>query len=401
MSANFVEGRLTVKALKVKQPIGEFFVAVIPGKDLASIAWVDVRRMSPGEVDTYLGIQRKISPARVGELRDYVRTADATFPTSIVVAVPGRCAQWNEAANELVLSSYSSDENPEQDVSFEDIAKVLDGQHRLRGFAQNLDGQFEFDLSADKPFDLNVAIFVDADLPQQANIFATVNLAQTKVNKSLVYDLASLSASRSPQKSAHYVAVALDSAEGSPFYKNIKRLGVATPDRGDFFESLTQATFVEALLKYITNKPLQDRDFFISNPGAALPMPSEDESRRFIFRKQFVAQREADIAKIVWAFFDAVRQRWPEAWDDESRGNIIRRTNGFRAFMAFLRPAYLALLAEREVGTFVSRSEFLSLLKNVRLESHEFTSEVFPPGTSGESRLKKRLMTVFGDAIPS
>jgi hypothetical protein len=46
-------------------------------------------------------------------------------------------------------------------------------------------------------------------LATQASLFSTVNLAQTKVNRSLVYDLHDYAHTRSPEKS-HDVAIALD-----------------------------------------------------------------------------------------------------------------------------------------------------------------------------------------------
>ena len=49
----------------------------------------------------YLGIQRKLSPSRVKDLKEYVKSFDATFPTSIVLAVDESCASWDENSNEL------------------------------------------------------------------------------------------------------------------------------------------------------------------------------------------------------------------------------------------------------------------------------------------------------------
>ena len=89
-------------------------------------------------------------------------------------------------------------------------------------------------------------------------LFSIVNLAQTKVNRSLVYDLFSLARSRSPEKTCHEVVVALDKMDESPFHHRIKRLGVAT--EGRFGETLSQATVVKGILPYITNDPLADRD---------------------------------------------------------------------------------------------------------------------------------------------
>lgn len=384
---------ISVPALRVRQPIGDFFVCVFPAKELVDISWVDVRRIAgeAGEIDEYLGIQRKISESRVKQIRRYVRTADATFPSSIIVAIPGRCARWSEEKRELEIFAYEDDFDPSQSVPFERIAKVLDGQHRIRGLAKPDGDQFVFDLGSGVSFDLNVAVFVEADIAQQATIFATVNLAQTKVSKSLVYDLYSLNESRSPQKSAHNIAVALDAKEESPFFQSIKRLGVATPNRGDFKEHLTQAAFVEGLLPHITPNAVDDRDFFMRNLGAKLNKPSEVELRKHVFRGLFVNEQEGEIAKIIWSYFDAIRTRWPISWNLEERGNIIRRTNGFRAFMVVIKDFYLQALDGRAVGDFVSAREFGKLFAQVEIEDGEFTADNFPPGSSGESALKRAL----------
>ena len=99
------------------------------------------------------------------------------------------------------------------------------------------------------------------DIAEQAQIFSTVNLEQTKVNRSLAYDLFALAKSRSPQKTCHNVVVALDQDKTSPFYQRIKRLGANT--EGRYGETITQATFVEALQKYISADPKGDRDVLL------------------------------------------------------------------------------------------------------------------------------------------
>src|SRR5882762_5370964 len=111
----------------------------------------------------------------------------------------------------------------------------------------------------------------DADIADQASIFATVNLAQTKVNRSLVYDLFELSNSRSPEKVCHSVVVTLESTEKSPLYRKIKRLGKATPGR--YTETLSQASVVSAVLQYICKDNLQiisDRQ--IGRRGGTFPV---------------------------------------------------------------------------------------------------------------------------------
>ena len=106
-----------------------------------------------------------------------------------------------------------------------------------------------------------MSIFIDADIAQQAYLFSTVNLAQTKVNKSLAYDLFDLANVRSPQKLCHTIAVTLNRLPESPLYERIKRLGTATP--GCVTENITQATFVTALMSYVSLDENKDRDTYM------------------------------------------------------------------------------------------------------------------------------------------
>ena len=170
---------IELPCIRVRQPLGEFFVASIDSRTLRQITYSDVRMLSGDrEVDTYLGIQREVDSKRVKELEKYVNTVDACFPTSVILAVPESCAEFNEEKNTLKLSSvHDADGNPI--ISRVAIAKVLDGQHRIEGLRALKEGRFE----------VNVSIFVDMDIANQAYLFSTVNLAQTKVKKSLVYDL--------------------------------------------------------------------------------------------------------------------------------------------------------------------------------------------------------------------
>jgi len=206
---------ISFPCLKVKQPIGEFFIASIDSKLLCEITFFDVRRIMKEERDFegYLGIQRPVEKKRVTELQKYVHNEDACFPTAIIVSIPGDCARFDEKTNTMILSNKVDVSEGENPIYLKDIAKVIDGQHRIEGL-RNYDGE---------PFSLNVSIFVDIDTATQAQIFATVNLEQTKVNKSLVYDLFALATHRSPQKTCHNIGVAMDKHKDSPFFERIKR----------------------------------------------------------------------------------------------------------------------------------------------------------------------------------
>jgi DGQHR domain-containing protein len=272
-------------------------------------------------------------------------------------------------------------EDNDTHVDYNQIAKVIDGQHRIEGLRDFAGGSFE----------VNVSVFVDMDIADQAYLFSTVNLAQTKVNRSLVYDLYELAKTRSPQKTCHEMAVAMDKHAKSPLYQRIKRLGVATDGR--FTETITQATFVQSVLNYISTDPLGDRNLFMQGKK---PKPAERVlSEKLIFRNMFLEEKDLEITDIVWNYFTAVRDRWPTAWDNFGRGIMLNKTNGFRALMRFLRPCYLNLC---EPGIVPTKDKFLGVLKKANQGDDDFTIERYRPGSSGESLLFRELCsgTVVG-----
>ena len=120
-----------------------------------------------------MGIQRQLDKKRVAEIHQYVHTLDPTFPTAIVLAVDERCATIEENIctdgtaskdNRLVqvtLQNYPEPPEGEDPILFRDIARVIDGQHRIAGLAD----------IGEKDFDLNVSIFVGADIATQASNF--------------------------------------------------------------------------------------------------------------------------------------------------------------------------------------------------------------------------------------
>ena len=351
-------GSVVVAALPVQQPIGEFYIGVIEARDLLEISYADIREIER-DLDNYLGIQRKISPDRVRELSEYVNTKDASFPTSIIVAVQEQCVEWDETLKTLTLRSTD-------EVDYAHIAKVLDGQHRLEGLRALGEGQV---------FQINVTIFVEADIADQANIFATVNLAQTKVNKSLVYDLFDYAKSRSPQKTAHDVAVGLDRAEGGPLHERIKRLGTRTVGRTG--ETLTQATVVNCLLDLISEKPMIDRDLLMR--GKRIRPATDKELEKLPFRNLFIEEQDVAIAKILNNYFSAVKQRWPIAWEDRGKGNILARTNGFRAYMRAFRNLYVDMCHGEQIGQIFGVGKFLARMTAVTISDADFNTQNYAP----------------------
>lgn len=369
-----------VRVLRVDQPIGEFYLGVMCWRDLVIVSEADMRKLDT-ELDRYVGIQRKLSGERVQDIARFVESVDATFPSSVVLAVRGECATYDEQTRELVLHA-GVDEATGEEIPLEGVAKILDGQHRVAGLAK----------FSRETFDVPVSIFVNADIADQAYVFATVNLAQTKVNKSLVYDLLDYAKARSPQKSCHEIAVALDQLESSPFRGLIKRLGTATPGRSG--ETLAQATVVGALLPFISRAPEDDR--YKLAKGKQVSIDRRDYPLT-PFRHIWAAERDELIVEILLEFFSAVQARWPTAWDSRERGDILPRTNGFRAMMRFLKNIYLNLRPEPQIeDSVIPQGKYADILRGIDLKDADFNSMRFLPGTSGETLLHRTLREQSG-----
>src|SRR5437588_3907454 len=160
-------GQIEFACLEFQQPIGQFYIGTILAKDLFEISYADIRRIEHNDLDKILGIQRELSRSRVKELKQYVHTVDASFPTSIILAIDPQNASYNPTTKTMKVERSKN------------VAKIIDGQHRIAGLEDYNGPEFE----------LNVTIFVDMDLEDQALLFATINLKQTRVSKSLAYDL--------------------------------------------------------------------------------------------------------------------------------------------------------------------------------------------------------------------
>lgn len=388
MDNNFLQ----LPVLRVRQQIGDFYIASINADDLVRISYSDVRRLvkDQRDLEKYLGIQRPVSKKRIGEIKKYLQGRDATFPTSVILAIDEKCAEYKEIDGNfglLTLRPYDAEFTDESSIPFSKIAKVIDGQHRIAAFMDengNLSLPFE-----GETFQINLSIFIGADVSEQANIFATVNLAQTKVSRSLVYDLTELAHTASPYKTCHNVAVVLDKEETSPLHHRIKRLGTATPGR--VHEPLTQQSFVEALVKFLSNDPVQDRNDLLD--GRKLKKVGQRELIKTPFRNLFIDGKELDIAEILFNYFSAIREKWPHSWEAKNQvGNLLPRSNAFKAFMKYLKEdVYVDLVGEANVGRIPSSAEFLAYFDHVELKDEDFTSRNFAPGSGGQSTFLKML----------
>lgn len=363
--------KIIVPILEVKQPVGDFYLGVIEARDLVAISFSDIRRTDGRDLERYIGIQRDLSEGRVSEIKKYVRNVDACFPTGIILSISNEHVELTRTPEGQLALAINRDSA---------IAKIIDGQHRIAGF-EGFDGE---------PFYLNVTIFIDMVLEDQAMIFATINLKQTKVTKSLASDLYEFAEARSPQKTGHNIAKLMNFKKGSPLEKFIKILGKST---GQELESITQSTFVDRLMKLISKEPMQDKDLI--KRGRTPARAVKDEQRKLLFRNLFIDGKDAEITMVLWEYFSAIKDRWPTAWVDRSRGAILGRTTGFAALLRLLPEIVVRITAsplDRD-SSIIDKDEFLNLLNLININDDEFVSTKYLPGSSGEGQLYADMLS--------
>jgi DGQHR domain-containing protein len=363
--------------IEVNQPIGKFYVASIKCRDLLEIARYDIRRIERDEandIDNYFGIQRKPAPGRLKEISEYVRFIDATFPNNIVIAVKSveNIDAEDPVRNIKVESGKISIRRAEN------IAQIIDGQHRLLGLQKAIDDDSLFSQELKDNFELPVTIYVDMDIENQSMVFATINKAQTKVNKSLVFDLYDLANTRSPYRSAHNIVRVLNENSKSPLKNKVKMLGVADDTEN---ETIAQATLVESIVKYISKSPLKDRDDL--KRGLNINLGND---KKLLFRKWFIEENDLFIARTLLNYFLSIREKWPNAWDTNS---ILVKSTGMIALLNFFGDIFKTKVFESH--QVIMKSVFDDIFAKVSINDDDFNNENYPSGGIGQSKLRKQL----------
>lgn len=364
---------IELPCLEATQPIGNMYVAVIDSDLLEFISLVDFRRLKDErEVEEYTGIQRKLSTKREKEIGKYVNLIDATFPNSIILAISSENVSFN-STNKTLTITYK-----------DDVAKVLDGQHRIAGLSHYK--------KAGNTFQCIVTIYIDMELEDQAIVFATINTEQKPVSKSLAADLYEFAKSRSPQKTCHTIARVLDQQKGSPFYQKIKILGTANDSEK---ETITQDTFVKSVMQYISKDPQADRQIYKENrllfsknkPAYADPKDSD----KLFLRKLFIDdETDTQITQIIVNYFQAVQSKWPNSWNTVVNNNILNKSTGFIALMRFFKDVILQL-RKSEIDV-ISKDAFIKIFNSIDIEDNSFTNQTYLPGTKGQTILYKELI---------
>lgn len=349
----------TLHMLEISQPIGSFYVGKISSTELVKISKT-VRRHEN------VGIQRELSGKRVKEIAKYCEDPDATFPTPIILSIK----------EHDILSVYESDfGNGIYTMEFDDktkFAEILDGQHRVEGIK----------LANKYVFELMIVVMFDLTEEEKAYIFSTINSTQTKVDRSLIYELFELSESRSPYKTCHEIARVMNSDPVSPFYKKLKMLG----KKGNETEVLSQGTFVSYLVKHISKNPQQD--MIDIKKGKIL-----QDDPNFILRKFFINDKDDIILKLMYNYFGAVKFVFEDEWYDSK--SVISKTTGYGVLIKLFKDLYKKGLNEKRLTLDFFIEEFESIKSYLKLRDMRWTSYFIKSGEQGQRDLYKELKKII------
>jgi DGQHR domain-containing protein len=236
----------------------------------------------PRTTDNPEEIQRILNVSRCKDIGEYVQKPDSVLPNSIVVNLTNDVRIESTAREDRVTVVFPSEQGR--------YAYLLDGQHRVGGFEHS--GGVEFDLPV-------VALHSAAD-QIAGKVFADINSKQEKVSDvhllDLYYQLKAL-----PQDDAAVMDIVslLNDDEDSPLEGRVKTM----PGQKGFW---IKNTFLKMILQ-----PYIGRGGILSQKTSA--------QQAIVFK----------------AYFNAVKQLFPEAWG--SKKHVLTKAMGLEIMMSVFK----------------------------------------------------------------
>lgn len=251
---------MKIKYMKVNQKNDSFYVVKLKASEMRNMINFHFRNPYSNEKNTVelyekyikrienagleitnseIGIQRRLEITRIKSIKKYLETSEeGFFPNSVILAL-------DPFDSDYVLNIDDIETNEFGEIHLKEGVKfqVVDGQHRLAGL-------FISDEYVQNNFEILAVLLINATPEVCAKVFSDVNGTQTKVNRSVIYDLLGIIKTSSKNefqlKILHDISNQLNSDKESPLYKHIKMLGIGSG-------AISQAFFIESLQYAINN----------------------------------------------------------------------------------------------------------------------------------------------------
>jgi len=335
------ENYLELIALKVSQPLGDFFVVTISAKNLLELSYAEPLRYIDAK-GTVQGNQRVHDDARLRSIATYIGSVEMAFPNSIILA-----------ANYTKYGAISKDETERWKI-IEDpkcgvykmiipkkiaLAAIIDGQHRLKAF------QYVAEEAVER-IQLVCSVYFDLPNSYQAFLFATINSNQKPVNRSLALEQFGYNVDDEPEKAwtpekySVFLSRKLNIEAGSPFFQHIK---VAPLDVDKLFPNgvkmtwvVSTATVVDGIGALISSNVKRDRILMqhagrFSGRSRSMLKDIQDISP---LRKQFIENQDKTIYDTIIDYFNAFSALF---WKTAGSESYIIKTVGVQAAFDLLK----------------------------------------------------------------
>lgn len=374
---------MEIKAIKVIQPLGEFYIAKIKASDLLKISTSSVARYDKD--GNLKGNQRPLNEQRLKAIANFIMSDEMSFPTSILIAAnidnDGKIIEdiehrWNVNPTEyqdvytLVVPEHIS-------------SLIIDGQHRLNAF--------NYADENCKDIELVCSIFFDLPNPYQAYLFATINGNQKRVDKSLALELFGYDVDNeprdtwSPEKLSVFLTRKLNFSKNSPLYQRIKLAPLFSEleelvDKNKWL--LSTAAMVEGIMSLISTNPQKDRDMLAMKKNTIWGDKTRnvlDNNGKPILRSLYINSEDEKIYKIIENFFCSVKSI---LWDNATSGSVIVKTIGISVLFDVLKT-----ILERDYIQ-ESYDSYIDKIRDVNFSSHYFA-------LSGGGKTKLRRILKF------
>lgn len=297
------QGTLRRRALRVIQDTEHpLYLFALTGDELTQIA--DISRVSRNEEGKLLGYQRPEVKRHIQNIKDYLESGDVVFPNSVILALssdivfkrtrgPKVGKDFAEAGTLEIRLPRDGEPKP---------AWIVDGQQRTMALAQSSRKDFPI------PVNAFVADNVDLQRDQFLRINSTKPLPRGLIDELLPEVTTILPSNLGVRKVPSALCDMLNQDPESPFYGLIRR---ASTSKANKQTAVVTDTVVTKMLY----------DSFSQHSGALFP-----------FRN--VASNSTDFAGIravLFTFWKAVRDTFPEAWGIPPEKSRLMHGVGIRA----------------------------------------------------------------------
>ncbi|MDO9557219.1 MAG: DGQHR domain-containing protein [Coriobacteriia bacterium] len=214
-----IPGMENVRVPAVRGRLGgrNFYSFVSTPRQMLKIAFVNHRSLNdPDGAPSY---QRLVSRSRLKQISRFLK-GGGYFPTNILVNFPEKCRFERIAKDDDTNVTFGHLYLPSRYRS----AWIIDGQHRLYGYAPLSDAELDQNIM--------VVAFEEMDATEEANLFVTINHEQKSVPKNLLDDLEGELKWGSKRPSERVGAISarlitlLNGDIGEPLYSRVTQQGI-------------------------------------------------------------------------------------------------------------------------------------------------------------------------------